>query len=236
MGVYASADAQLTVAGHLEAEVAVSKWEVQQTYPQNDQHPLKALESPDYDGTQTVGKPSFDASVATKGDIALHLKPQVTFGIVFDDRWKVDPCNVDLVLDGYAIAHAEASASTSPTTRVHSPTVSMPDPASMPSCPHLNYLAEVANNRSLSRVFPGNRLPRTRVLGAAHVDHDEFDPLTGNYISPFVSDAGDFQHMRDKRDIFSIGPAITIPDSFLSCPGDDSSNATECPFCTQEKE
>lgn len=59
----------------------------------------------------------------------------------------------------------------SPATRVHSPTVSMPDPASMPSCPHLNYLAEVAKNRSLSRVFPGNRLPRTRVLGAAHVDH-----------------------------------------------------------------
>lgn len=112
MGVYASADAQLTVAGHLEAEVAVSKWEVQQTYPQNDQHPLKALESPDYDGTQTMGKPSFDASVAAKGDIALHLKPRVTFGIVFDDRWKVDPCNVDLVLDRYAIAHAEASAST----------------------------------------------------------------------------------------------------------------------------
>ncbi|KAL4939667.1 hypothetical protein BDV06DRAFT_224783 [Aspergillus oleicola] len=79
----------------------------EQTYPQENENPPQALDEPDRE-TKTVGKPSFDASVTANGEIAIHLKPTVTFGIVFDDRWKVDKCAVDLVLDGYVIGHAEA--------------------------------------------------------------------------------------------------------------------------------
>ncbi|KAG0153703.1 hypothetical protein PDIDSM_2358 [Penicillium digitatum] len=112
MAVYASANAAITLSAHLKAEINIGSWDIQQTYPQTNQYPMAALESPNYDGTQTLGTPSVSASVSAVGELALHLKPKVTFGIVFDDRWDVPDCSVDLVLDGYVIFHAEASLST----------------------------------------------------------------------------------------------------------------------------
>jgi chitinase len=42
--------------------------------------------------------------VTARGEIALHLKPTIQFGVDFDKRWGLDKATVDLVLDGYTIA------------------------------------------------------------------------------------------------------------------------------------
>ncbi|GKZ59902.1 hypothetical protein AnigIFM49718_006222 [Aspergillus niger] len=44
--VYASADAAVTLSAHLEAEVNIVSWDIQQTYPQADKYPVAALDSP----------------------------------------------------------------------------------------------------------------------------------------------------------------------------------------------
>ncbi|OQE12284.1 hypothetical protein PENVUL_c001G08374 [Penicillium vulpinum] len=86
LAVYASSEASFVVAGHLEAD--------------NAAHPDQALDEPNCEA-KTIGKPFFDASVTANGKIALYLKSTVTFGIDFDNKWKVPRCAVDLVLDGY---------------------------------------------------------------------------------------------------------------------------------------
>lgn len=231
MAVYASADAAFTVAGHLEAEVAVAQWEIRQTYPENAEYPPEALSKPDNDGTQTLGKPKFEASVAARGEIALHLKPTVQFGIEFDSRWKVDKCTVDLVLDGYTIAHAQASASIS----------------SDNSCPFsygIDAGSDIYAQLNAPKLFgwggqtriPIAEVPRKQITPETCAGDnskrsiDDIDPLTGNYLPSFSSAGLGIQQM-SKRDTFSLGPLITIPDSFLSCPSNNSDSKFYCPAC-----
>lgn len=238
MAVYASADAQFTVAGHLEAEVAVAQWEIRQTYPENAKYPPEAISEPDNDGTQTLGKPSFEASVTATGEIALHLKPTVQFGIEFDSRWKVDKCTVDLVLDGYTIAHARASASTSSD---NSCLFSYGIDAGSNIFAQLN-APELYGWGGRTRI-PIATVPRKQITPETCVNNnskrsfDDIDPLSGDYL-PSFSAPGLGIHRMDKRETFTLGPVITIPDSFLSCPGNDSSSNSTfyCPSCGIEND
>jgi chitinase len=55
LAVYAAADAQFTLAGHLEAGVTVAERDIRQTYPETDKDEPGAIDEPDYDGRQTIG-------------------------------------------------------------------------------------------------------------------------------------------------------------------------------------
>lgn len=235
LAVYASADASLVVAGHLEAAVTLASWEIQQTYPQSDEHPPQTLDKPDREA-KTVGKPSFDASVSASGEIALHLKPTVTFGIVFDDRWKVDRCAVDLVLDGYVIGHAEAGYSLNGDN----------------SCPFtygIDAGSEIYAQLSAPKLFDwgGNKratlasVPRKQITPKSCPGGDskslrrwigeEAVNASSEYISPQSGSLMPIPHGLSKRDTLTLGPLVTIPDRFLECPGEGGGN-NKCVMCS----
>jgi chitinase len=108
-------EAQVTFAGHLETKVELASWNVRQTFPDQgvgiDASPTQMGDPIDRTGTSGIGQPTFDFSVSASGDITAHLKPTFSFGIKFEDRWNVNPCQVQLVVDGYVRLHASASIS-----------------------------------------------------------------------------------------------------------------------------
>ena len=105
-----SLEAGVVLAGHLESQVSIASWSIQQTYPQQEPgFQPQDLQNPNRDGTEILGQPTFNYSVTASGEIVTHLLPTITFGIDFEPRWKVDSCKVDLVADGWVRFHAEAS-------------------------------------------------------------------------------------------------------------------------------
>ncbi|OJJ03024.1 hypothetical protein ASPVEDRAFT_134350 [Aspergillus versicolor CBS 583.65] len=235
LAVYASADASLVVAGHLEAAVTLASWEIQQTYPQNDDHPPQALDQPDREA-KTVGKPTFDASVSANGEIAIHLKPTVTFGIVFDDRWKVDRCTVDLVLDGYVIGHAEAEWSLNGDnscpfrygidagSNIYAQ-LEAPDLFGWGGS-HRVTLASVPRKQITPPTCPsGDTKMIRRWIGDDTSNSTQTDGLSPEAAFPAI------HNIHGKRDTLTLGPLVTIPDSFLKCPGDDS-GSSKCEMCS----
>ncbi|KAL4984435.1 hypothetical protein BDW68DRAFT_193691 [Aspergillus falconensis] len=253
MAVYASADAAVTLSAHLQAEVNIVSWDIQQTYPQTNQYPMSALDSPNYDGTQTLKSPSVDASVSAVGELALHLKPKVTFGIVFDDRWDVPDCSVDLVLDGFVIFHAEAGLSTESSNscpfsygidaganvygQLNAPsfynwggTKQVPI-ASVPRkqiTPDTCAGASTSSKRSLDLPdeLANASVSETTVASSVRRAHGIlFDDVSTDGASAGLGLLGS---SLQKRDTFSLGPIITVPDSSLSCPGE---NVTGCLLC-----
>ncbi|KAL3476933.1 glycosyl hydrolases family 18-domain-containing protein [Aspergillus californicus] len=234
LAVYASADASLVVAGHLEASVTLASWEIQQTYPERDEHPPEALDIPDRTA-QTVGKPNFDASVTANGEITIHLKPTVTFGIVFDDRWKVDRCSVDLVLDGYVVGHAEAHWSLNgdnscPFTYGIDAGSTIYAQVSAPDIfgwggDHRVTLAQSPRKQITPSTCPGDNKDLRRWLIDESVTSSNRSAASGIAMSPML-------HMRDKRETLTLGPLITVPDAFLKCPGEGNSGNNNCAMCS----
>ncbi|KAI9370921.1 hypothetical protein BJX61DRAFT_548662 [Aspergillus egyptiacus] len=234
LAVYASADASLVVAGHLEAAVTLASWEIQQTYPRNKEYPPQALDEPDREA-KTVGEPSFDASVTANGEIAIHLKPTVTFGIVFDDRWKVDRCSVDLVLDGYVIGHAEAQYSLNgdnscPFSYGIDAGSSIYAQLAAPDLfgwggEHRVTLASVPRKQITPPTCPGDAKDLRRWLddSTGHGSVQSLSPRAGG-LAPAV-------RSHDKRETLTLGPLITIPDSFLKCPG-EGGGYSKCVMCS----
>jgi chitinase len=232
LAVYASADASLVVAGHLEAAVTLASWEIQQTYPESDEHPPEALDDPDRK-SDTVGKPTFDASVTANGEIVLHLKPTVTFGIVFDDWWKVDRCAVDLVLDGYVVAHAEAhwelngdnscpfSYGIDAGSRMYAQ-LAAPELFGWGGEQQFT-LAEAPRKQITPSTCPGDsdtKKELRRWTDSANA--------TGNYLTPGLG----VPSIHGKRDTLTLGPLVTIPDRFLECPGEGGAGGNSCVMCS----
>jgi chitinase len=238
LAVYASADASLVLAGHLEADVTLASWEIQQTYPQNDEYPEQALDEPDREA-KTIGKPSFDASITANGEIALHLKPTVSFGIDFDDRWKVPRCAVDLVLDGYVIGHAEAHYSHNGDN----------------SCP-FSYGIDAGSTMYAQLDAPDEfgwgddlrvtlaEVPRKQITPSTCVgdsgDKDKRAWMGYEAINASTEDVSPHSrglmpmpvsHGLAKRDTLTLGPLVTIPDSFLNCPG-EGGGKNFCVMCS----
>ena len=254
LAVYGAVDATLSVAGHLEARTTIASWEIRQTYPQNAQYPVSPLDQPDQDGTQAIGVPTIDASVSATGEVQLHLKPKVTFGIVFDSRWKVDACSVDLVLDGYIIFHAQASASLNGDNscpfsygidagadvyaQAQSPQIfgwggqqqiNIPGVSRRPILPE-KCVGGSSSRRDIRSIDPGYLIPENvTVVAPVHdfdrpVSLDVAVPLHTDNL-PALYDSGLY-----KRDTFSLGPIITIPAGFLNCPVDNAAGGS-CPVC-----
>ncbi|KAL3708715.1 hypothetical protein TMatcc_006699 [Talaromyces marneffei ATCC 18224] len=255
MAVYASADASVTLSAHLQAEVNIVSWDIQQTYPQTNQYPVSALDSPNYDGTQTLGSLSVSASVSAVGELALHLKPKVIFGIVFDSRWNVPDCSVDLVMDGFVIFHAEAGLSTDsdntcPFTYGIDAGVNIYGQLTAPSFYNWGGTAQVP----IASVPRKQITPNTCVGSSTSSKRDVvlLDESINQSIQAvtaslrwahgifFKADESAGWQVADyrfrepnvallKRDTFSIRPIIAIPESSLSCPGE---NVTGCLVCS----
>ena len=255
MAVYASADAILTVAGHLESQVKIASWEIEQVYPQTAEYPPKAVTDPNRDGTQALGVPTFDWSVSAHGEISLHLKPTVTFGIVFDDRWKVPRCSVDLILDGYVIVYADAAISSGQGAQPCPFTygvdggfdlyaqLTAPETFNWGTGARLS-LAGVPRAQLLPNACPGAsssaRLARRDYMSIMGVNEsralqlpDSESLLEHHSMAPMLSSAVGSIDMHQKRDTFTVGPLLTIPDSWLSCPGSPiNSSIVDCPLCS----
>lgn len=255
VAVYGSIDATLVASGHLQSEVNIAKWETQQTYPQTPDYAPKALTSPDSDGTQTLGVPTFDWAVSASGDVTLHIKPTITFGIVFDARWKVDKCAVDLVADGYMTFHASAQASSGSNTCPFTYGIDAgADLYVQLTAPHLfnwggTSRIPIGNGIPRRQITPGGTCPAKAKAKKRDLTHtydygnNTLDFTThGSSSEPESMILANTWHVSEaavsvigtpslrKRDNYAIGPIIRIPERYLECPG-GSKSGTECPLC-----
>ncbi|KAF2416681.1 hypothetical protein EJ08DRAFT_666620 [Tothia fuscella] len=110
--LYASANAEVNLAGSLEARVKVAKWDIYQTYPiANEKYEPDSKSKAIDAGVNKIGlvEPSFDARFATNGNIEAHLKPALSFGIEIHPQWKVGGnTKVELLIDSYVRVEASA--------------------------------------------------------------------------------------------------------------------------------
>ncbi|GKZ98123.1 hypothetical protein AnigIFM59636_002146 [Aspergillus niger] len=245
--VYASADAAVTLSAHLEAEVNIVSWDIQQTYPQADKYPVAALDSPNYDSIQTLGVPAVEASVSVSGELALHLKPKVSFGIVFDSWWDVSDWSVNPVLDGYVIFQAEASLSTASDNSclfnyVINAGANVYRQLTAPSVYNWGGTMQVPIASVLRKQITPETCADASTSAKRSVDFlEEFANQSTSVIDPLLSspyehgaflESGDSvreEALRLKQGhILSIGPIITVPESSLSYPGE---NVTGCLAC-----
>ncbi|KAK0647937.1 Killer toxin subunits alpha/beta [Lasiodiplodia hormozganensis] len=256
IAVYGSLSASFVVAGHLDAQVNIASWETQQTYPQESGYEPKALEDPNRSGSQTLGTPEFNWEVSASGQVEVHLKPTVTFGIVFDDRWKVDNAAVHLVADGSVVFYASAAtgsdSSTCPfkyginaqaqlyaqldapdlfgwggTTRI--PIAELPAKDITPGGKGEICPAQEPTKRDVLAL----RAPyQTRQPDA--LNHSRYVPALdpwGNALPAalsFIEPAGSLS----KRENHVIPPMFTIPDKYKKCPGGGGETPGEaCELC-----
>lgn len=231
---------------------------IQQTYPQNAQFPAKDLKNVDMSGTQSMSHPTLDASVAANGELTMHLKPTVTFGIVFDARWKVPDCSVNLVLDGYVTFHALAAASLNGDNsclfsygidagaNVFAQ-LNAPDLFGWGGNQQFNLGPPVAKTIVDSTcVLAGSTSRRdlddTPLIGLPSANNGTSNgPIAGDQHRPVLVGNLDvdppaplYDSGLGKRDQFNVGPLITLPAGFLSCPAESGANGTlakDCPIC-----
>lgn len=143
----------------------------------------------------------------------------------------MDKATVDLVLDGYTIAHARASVSTN---FDNSCPFSYGIDAGSDIYAQLN-APDLFGWGGQSR-YPIASVPRKAITpetcgggGNKRRSLNEIDPVSGDYVSSFSSIG---MGGLNKRDTFSLGPLITVPDAFLKCPSNTSNTGTiDCPVC-----
>ena len=112
--LYASADADLSLGGKLQAKMNVAAWDIYQTYPMEPGFEPKSRKPMDDIGngdSNDLMKPEFDYSIKAQGTINAHLKPALTFGIEVDPYWQVGNAKVELVADASLTVTATAEYS-----------------------------------------------------------------------------------------------------------------------------
>ena len=247
LAVYGSVDAVVVVAGHLESEVNIAKWETQQTYPQESGYMPTSLDDADRDGTQTLGKPTFDWSVSASGQAEIHLKPTITFGVVFDTRWNVSKTAVDLVADGYVILHASAAAgsgATCPFTYGIDAGADLYAQLTAPTMFNWGGTSRVPFASIQPRqITPGGTCPAQETMkrrdlpfdaAFAQINDSKPKSLEAPFNQEYVRDVLAADKMLSpsglvapvlplsgvfKRDTTVVGPIVRIPQKYLKCPG-----------------
>lgn len=215
---------------------------------------MSALDPPNYDGTQTLGCPSVLASVSAVGELALHFKPKIAFGIVFYIWWNAPDCSMDLVMDGFVNFHVEAGLSTdldntcpfaygidagvniygqltTANLYIWEGTAQVPI-ASVPRkqiTPNSCVGSSTSSKRDVEFLDGPINQSTQAVRASSRRAHGIFFG-TGESAGWKVTES----RFRDpnvallKCDTFSLGPITTIPESSLSCPGE---NVTGCLVC-----
>lgn len=103
----ASVEGKVSVEARARVDVNVASWDYSQRYPAP-----KGDEDFEEPGSKAPEKPKFgttDWQVTATGMLAFHLIPMVTFGVVFDPKFKVPSAAFDLGVDTYARVHGFAT-------------------------------------------------------------------------------------------------------------------------------
>ncbi|KAF8457862.1 glycosyl hydrolases family 18-domain-containing protein [Kalaharituber pfeilii] len=238
--LFASAEADVALHGHLESRVDIASWDIQQTYPNpSSQYDPKALTAPSREMTlKGLRPPTFDYSVKAEGQLTAHLKPTFIFGIDFDKMWKVDGAKVELVADGWMRMYASAEISNDPNT--------CPFQYGIDVGADLMAKLEVpsAFGSWNGRTFPiASMKPKKLVQGntcPVHTKRDLSNALNGNGHMFGRYEMGDYNedtavagynassefHSLGKRSTF--GPVIRIPVNCLYCPNPPVTSSTAC--------
>ncbi|KAL9948803.1 hypothetical protein ACHAQF_005536 [Verticillium nonalfalfae] len=117
--VEGSIDASFAVAGTIETQLEIAKWEVRQVVPDNGDDAYKPKEigkgDTSLDRTGDFGgikKLEFYAGVAVQGDVTARLSAAAEFGVRFADRWDVYPAAAAVVGEASVMAKLTAGVST----------------------------------------------------------------------------------------------------------------------------
>ncbi|RMD40214.1 hypothetical protein DV735_g4912, partial [Chaetothyriales sp. CBS 134920] len=112
-------DASLALAGTVETQMQIAKWEVRQVVPDNGENQYKPKEIDDgkvnLDRTgsfEGIKEPEFYAGVQAQGDVTVRLSAAAEFGVRFDPRWKVEAAAAAVVGEASASIKIAAGAST----------------------------------------------------------------------------------------------------------------------------
>lgn len=93
---------------NFQGTAKLAKWDTRQTYPAANDDWDPESTKPNKDGTQILEKPEFEWGFTLNGHVTAHVKPTITFGIDFNQKFlPVESCAVNLVADGYVTFHAE---------------------------------------------------------------------------------------------------------------------------------
>ncbi|RAH72481.1 uncharacterized protein BO66DRAFT_436148 [Aspergillus aculeatinus CBS 121060] len=256
--MYASVHAGVTFSGSFKAQVNLAEWDVEQTYPYDGKLGPKEISETKTDGTRMIGEPRMEASAGASGEFSLNLKPRVNFGVVFDDRWKVPSCSVQLNLEESIIFHAQAGWSSNSEAQgsclsSYGIDAALRIYAALDAPDVFNWGGE----RGGQRHFPLFSRPRKEIYASkcasASISIDSTDLMEYNvnnavvlYSPPVPSwlalarshsrfaDYGDQVSAREpaslhKRQQITIGPILSLPGGLLSCPA--AGNVTGCVSC-----
>ncbi|KAJ4319636.1 hypothetical protein N0V84_006272 [Fusarium piperis] len=107
--LYGQLEGKATLGVNFETKVKLAEWDVYQTFPAVD----KNWQPNVFDDAAKSGKqilePEFEYGVSLSGHISAHVKPTITFGIDWNEKFtSLDSCAVNLVADGHVTFHAEA--------------------------------------------------------------------------------------------------------------------------------
>ncbi|KLU89888.1 hypothetical protein MAPG_08857 [Magnaporthiopsis poae ATCC 64411] len=111
----ASLEGRVQIDANARVDFNVAKWDYSQRFPAaNEQYRVtdkeKSPEKPSFaTSDEDGGKVQFNWQVTADGVVELHLTPMVTFGIIFDPKWKLPGAAVDLAVDTYLRVHGHAS-------------------------------------------------------------------------------------------------------------------------------
>jgi chitinase len=231
--LFGAVDASVEIAGHLQADVAIGSWDIQQTYPAaSKEYEPQGLSTPSIDGTQAdLDDMTFDYSVTANGSLSIHLKPTFTFGIEFNPSWKVDDCKVDLVADGYIKFSASATTQSGSCPFTYGIEAGAELYAQV-AAPEIYGWNLNTDHYSIQRTEPipivqGDSCPKSEnhKRNVLPYGADYFATGTGAHVDVSAS-----THSLNKRSDV-IGPLLRLKKG-LSCPGEDSNNGTYgCPLC-----
>ncbi|RSL86747.1 hypothetical protein CDV31_016357 [Fusarium ambrosium] len=112
--LYGQLEGKATLGVNFETKVKLAEWDVYQTFPAVD----KNWEPNVFNNAAKSGKqilePEFEYGVSVSGHISAHVKPTITFGIDWNEKFaSLDSCAVNLVADGRVTFHAEAETGSS---------------------------------------------------------------------------------------------------------------------------
>jgi chitinase len=228
----------LTLSGKFQAETVLAKWDTQLAFPdQSSTEDPQDLENPSQDGTQDVGTTKIDYSIAANGQITAHIKPMVSFGIEFNQKFiSIDPATVSLVADGYVQLYASATYSSTTTEVCYGANAGA------------DLYAQLSVPSSIGWLLPGGvsqyslySLPAVgiieRTCPISSRDLSELDyPNSTAYLELPEDVTTRYSQALSKRST-TVGPLIHIPQ--LSCPSSEddetgSSNISTCPLCLDE--
>ncbi|RDW92951.1 uncharacterized protein DSM5745_00273 [Aspergillus mulundensis] len=235
-----------TLGVNFESRVKLAGWDIEQTYPipetdKNDYTP-QLEKSPNKDGFQTPQVPEIEWSVGVNGYVTAHIKPSISFGIMWDDLFfDIEDCAVRLTADGHITFHASAGTGSSGTNVCVGidagadlyATIDAPDAIdwALPKTPY--YLLPSNDIELYSKCWtPDTKRSEIPALDAptnSSIRVLESTLQRRNYLDVDANSTAHGKHLLGKR-AQVWGPLL--PNIPIGCPNDEQEEISPCPECT----